>query len=403
MRSIPLAALLALAALPARAEPRQFGNVVYDLPADWSVGAEEGGTLTLLIDADDEVCPYCTVSFATGRAPTGDLASWVRGQSMTFVDEDDRGSVEVLSQPEMTAMGAMQVAMMGQRVDGDVQVLMAFDAGGPRELVAFEGWAYDEEEVARTLGYFQSDVVPFLEGLTFVSAGAESLMPEAVAGRLDGLWWGWSQGFTMGLDMMMTPTMEYRTLAFWPDGRFYDGTPPQGLAPLDPEALTAASDTAWGTYREEKGAVVLTFADGEVERLARAGDALTDESRTLSEVEPLPDGARLDGTTQDTSVVALGPVGGAVSGAAVSESSRTYRPDGTWTGSDYSGASATFSSGGDATGGFSTTDGDRPARGTYEVRGGLLVETPSDGSEPALAFVNPDGETMIGELFLETE
>ena len=52
MRPIPLAAFLALGALPAAAEPRQFGNVVYDLPPLWSQGRAGEGAQVLFFDGD---------------------------------------------------------------------------------------------------------------------------------------------------------------------------------------------------------------------------------------------------------------------------------------------------------------------------------------------------------------
>lgn len=55
-------------------------------------------------------------------------------------------------------------------------------------MVAFEGWADDEEEAAKTLAFLQSTVVPMVEGLAFVSEGAEGVLPAAVPGSLDGLW-----------------------------------------------------------------------------------------------------------------------------------------------------------------------------------------------------------------------
>ncbi len=318
------------------------------------------------------------------------------------MDEDDRESVEIVTGPDLVQSGSRTVAMPGQRVDDDIQMLFGFEAGGRFEIVGFEGWACDGEEAARTLAFLQSDAIPMVEGLTFVSKGAQGVLPAATPGSLDGLWWGWNQGFAIGLDGIMAPTVEFRSLAFWPDGRLYDGTSPAALAPLDPAAL--AADTSWGTCREVAGGVELAFADGETERLTWKGEGLADGSRTLAEVEPLPDGAALDGTVPSQSYVALGPVGGAVPGG-VASSSTTFRPDGSWEGTSMGVATGTFSdgAGGPITGGFTAGDDDRATRGAYEVRDGLLLMTPEGGGEPAtsLAFVTPGGETLIGEQVLE--
>lgn len=400
----PLLALLAaLAATPLAAERRQFGNVIYDLPPDWSQGRADEGAQALLFEGDEEACPFCALYVGAGAPAEGDLVAWLGRNALAFVEADDRGAVEVTSPPELSSTSdGRPVAIMAQRVDSDLQVLFAFLAGNRFELVAFEGWAYDDEELARTLAYLESTALPMIEGLEFASMGAEGVLPEAVPGSLDGLWWGWNQGFAMGLDMMMTPTMEFRTLAFWPDGRFYEGTPPGGLAPLDPAAL--AADTSWGTYREEGRTLRLAFADGRTEVLRADGDGWADDSRTLRPARPLKDGAPLDGTVSDFSYVALGPIGGDVSGGVTSSSETTFRPDGTWEGTQFGGAAVTFSQGGDATGGFASGD-DGASRGTYQVRDGLLVMTPEGGGAPtiSLAFVTPDGETLIGESFLDAD
>ncbi len=76
-----------LAAHPAAAERRQFGNVVYDLPPDWSQGRSDEGRQVLLFDGEDEVCPHCSLSIgpgepAQGASPSGSGASrsssWTR-------------------------------------------------------------------------------------------------------------------------------------------------------------------------------------------------------------------------------------------------------------------------------------------------------------------------------------
>ncbi len=402
MRRPLLALLAALAAQPAAAERRQFGNVVYDLPPDWSQGRSDEGSQILFFD-DDDLCPYCRLYIGQGAPARGDLAAWLGRQSLAFVEEEDRDAVEVTSPPELVSTSdGRPLAMMGQRVGSDVQVLFALLAGNRFEVVGFEGWAYDEEEIAKTLGFLQSSVLPMVEGLEFVSSGAEGVLPEAVPGSHRGLWWGWNQGFTLGLDGLMAPTMEHRTLAFWPDGRFYDGTPPRGLAPLDPAQL--AADTEWGTYRETPEGVELTFSDGETERLTRDGEGWSDGLRTLLPVTPLPDGATLDGRLASSFYVPLGPVGGAVSGGVSGSSETVLRLDGTYGATSSSAAVGSFTDGaGTTTGGFATGGEGDPTGGTYLVRDGLLIMTPSGGGAPEaeLAFITGGGETIVGDEALE--
>ena len=121
---------------------------------------------------------------------------------------------------------------------------------------------------------------------------------------MEGLWWGWRSDVTLGTDMMMKTQNSYRTVTFWPDGTFYDGTPPLGLAPPDRAALDAGRDTDWGNYVRQGDGMVLTYADGRTEKAAREGDGWTTGDYTLNRVEPLPDGTRIDGSVGMLRVVA---------------------------------------------------------------------------------------------------
>ncbi len=82
MRRLLLALLPALAAGSAAAERRQFGNVVYDLPADWSQGRSDEGCQALFFGGDEEVCPYRSLSIGAGEPAQGDLANWLRRRSL---------------------------------------------------------------------------------------------------------------------------------------------------------------------------------------------------------------------------------------------------------------------------------------------------------------------------------
>lgn len=389
------ALILALSASPVLAEPRQHGNVVYDLPPDWSQGALERGVQTLIFDGPDEACEFCYLHIGPGAPATGDLAAWLDGESRRFVDKDERESVEVIQAAEVTSTDPRALALMAQNVDNGIQVIFALEVGGRYEALAFEGWAYDEEEVARSLEFLQSDVSAWIDSFAYVSEGAEPLMPEAQPGDLSGIYYGWHQGFTMGLDMMMQMTIEHRRLVFWPDGRFYDGTPPGGLAPLDAEALAASLDPDWGTYREADGGLELTYVDGRTERLAAEGEGWRDADAVLEPVEPLPDGAPLDGTVSSVFYSGFAP-GSGIEGGISSSSSTTFRPDGTFEGESFGGAFGSFDGGG----GFSTGDEDA-AGGTYEVRDGLVVMTPAGGPPTAEIAHRVGEDILIGEQFLE--
>lgn len=402
-RPLLLAALVALPTLAA-AEPRQHGNVILDLPDDWSAGANEDGNQTFLYDGPEERCTYCYIYVGTGGPAEGAIDRWLAGQRLRFVDEDDRDAVEVLSEPEVIGTEPRQLAMTGQKVDGDIQILFAIQAGDRYEVFAFEAWGYDEEEVTRNMAFFQDEVTPLFDRFRYVSEGAAPLMPPALPGELSGLYWGWFQNLYPALDGTLQMRMEHRWLVFWPDGHFYDGTPPRGLGALDPAALRAAGDPNWGTYRAAGARLALTYVTGETELLSAEGEGWADGSRTLTRVEPLPDGAPLDGTISDFSYTGF-VQGSGVEGGVASSSSTTFHPDGTYEGESFGGAFGTFTDGGGTpTGGFSTGGDTQATGGRYKVKDGLVVMSPADGSPPTsdLAYV-VEGEILLGDQFLDAE
>jgi hypothetical protein len=382
--------LLALALLPglAAAEPRQHGDLVIDLSDEWSGGnADEAGVVSYFYDGPEERCDLCRLMIAPSQPAQGDLTQWLGTQAPIFVDEDD--TAEVTSPAEPIGDMGRPFAMMGQTVGRDIQIVMGLEADGRRTAVAFEGWAYDQEEIERTIGFLQSDIVPLMEGLTFVSEGAPPLMPEAQPGNLDGLLWGWGTTLMPGINGSLMTDISVRHIAFWPDGTFYDGTPVTGLGPLDKKAREGSAD--WGTYREIDGAIELSFVDGEVEQLVAEGDGWSDGTHTFARAEPLPDGAPVDGTLESLFVSGMGF--GESATTVASGSTTVFHADGTYEGESFgSGSSESF-----------TALSENVLGGTYEVRDGLLVLTPADGSEPRVSWVyeTTDDGIMIDDGFLE--
>jgi hypothetical protein len=243
---------------------------------------------------------------------------------------------------------------------------------------------------------FQSQIMPMFLSIGYVSDGAEPVMPPPVPGDLSGLYWGWRTDWVMGIDMLMRMEMNYRTLIFWPDGYFYDGSPPDGLRPLDPKALMAAADDRFGVYEVRSGTLHLTYATGETDELSADGEAWQDGDRQMFRVDPLADGAAIDGTISSLFFSGFTPGIGMTGGVSAS-SSYTFRPDGTYVGDSGSSASAGFDGGG----GFSTSSEDTYA-GRYEIRDGLLVMMPADGSAPSARLIFDNGtDIMVGDSILE--
>jgi hypothetical protein len=268
--------------------------------------------------------------------------------------------------------------MLGQKVDSDLQVLFAVQLFGRMELIAFEGSAYDEADLAESMQVFQRDVAPMVDAARFVSEGAEPLLPPSTPGPLNGLYWGYSTGWTMQLDGMLMLQLYHRHLTFWPDGRFYDGTPPLGTLPPDTRVLLDQGDMDWGSYRVDGPKLHLAFANGEVEELTLDDSGtLQNGDRTMHAVELLADGSRVDGSLDSFFYSGFSP-GSGISGGVSSSSLVSFNPDGTWSGDSSGGAFGNFEAGGDLTGGFATSS-DTAVSGTYEVKNGLIIRSFSDG------------------------
>jgi hypothetical protein len=376
-------ALFACLGTPLAAETRQHGNVIFDIPKGWVLGGtREDGSLILRSDLPDDECEYCVIYITPGERAKGRADTWVSGQTRRFIDADETPEVSTMVEPEIANLKGRPAAMLGQKVDSDLQILFAIQLFGRMELIGFEASAYDEADVAEGMTVFQRDVLPMIEGTRFVSDGAPPLLPPPEPGPLTGLYWGFNTGWMMQLDGTMMMELYHRHLTFWPDGMFYDGTPPLGLLPPDTADLLADGDMEWGSYTVDGFRLTLTFASGAVEELALGeGKTLQNGDRTMYAVEPLADGSRIDGSLSSMFYTGFSP-GSGISGGVSSSSLTSFNPDGTWSGDSSGGAFGNFESGGDLTGGFATSS-ENAVSGTYEVKSGLIIRSYEDG-RPAI-------------------
>jgi hypothetical protein len=380
------------------AEQRQFGNIIYTPLSGWTAGNDSDGKLVFLSDLPNDLCEYCYIHLSASQPGRGSVVMYLNREKLRFVDDDDRDVVSTVGDTSKITIAGHDGAMQALKIGSNLQVVVAVSLGDRFELFGFQGDAYDDADLNESLQVFQNQVVPFFESLTFVSAGASSVMPAPEPGELNGVWWGWSTYTTFGLDMMMRQEMDYRTLIFWPDGYFYDGTPPGGLTPIQPDVLQANADTHFGVYSAADGVLTLTFATGETETLKAENEDWVDSQKTLSEVQPLADGTALKGGISSFFYTGFTP-GSGLEGGISSSSSTEFFANGTYTGESFGGAFANF----DAGGGF-TTGNDGKSGGTYVVRGGMVISTPADGAAPtaALALQLDDENILIGDKFLET-
>lgn len=394
------AGILSLIALPAAAEPRQYGNIIYDAPRNWDAFEPRFGAATLNFNAPGGICEYCYVYFALGSAKKGKLTDFLAAQAARFVDPDDSAGLKILQAPRNAPLGTHPAAMMGVSVNGEMHILIAIELKDSFELVAFKGPAFDAADIKESTSTFQTYALNMFERLTFVSEGARPVMPAPTPGDLSGLWWGWSTSWSAQLDMAMRMEIAYRHIMFWPDGYFYDGTPPNGLNPFDAAALTVKGDANFGTYRVAGKTLALTYVTGRKVTLQRDGDGWKIGDQTLHMIDSLPDNTAIDGTISAFFYSGFIP-GSGVSGGMSSSSATTFHPDGTYDGSSFGGAFGNFDSGGELTGGFATNSGDNTHGGHYVIRDGLLIQTPNGGGQIRFSLAyRADGNIMIGDQIL---
>ena len=374
----------------------QFGNIVYRLPDGWTLGIDADGVQIIYSDLPEDLCDYCYVYISAGFPAQGSLVDFLTAHQGDFADDDEQAGISVMSPPAALTVSGQNGLMMGISVGSDFQLLVAYDLGSRYELAAFEGYGDDEAQLNEGMGVFSDQISPMFDSFQFVSAGARSLLPAPIPGTLNGLYWGTALEQSWGLDMMLTYEMVAHSYFFWPDGQFYEGTPPQGLQPPDPGALMAAGDVNFGVYRQQGATVHLTYANASTEQLQVLGSDLKYNDLTLSPTPLMPDGSRISGTISAVFYTGFTP-GAGIDGGISGSSSTTFAMDGTYSGESFGGGSGTFDMGG----GFATGSTDTTG-GTYAVRDGLIVLTPHDGSAPHGRIIVQTSEgIMIGDQFLD--
>ena len=386
-----------LAARPVAGETRQHGNVIFNVPQGWDLGATRGdGTLILLSDLPDDECEFCRIYITPGTRTSGRADTWVAGQIRRFVDEDDASKITSMVKPKLENLKGRPAAMLGQKVGSDLQILFAIQLFGRMELIGFEASAEDEAEVIEGMTVFQRDVLPMVEGARFVSEGAAALLPAPQPGDLEGVWWGTTNWWSMGLDGMMKLEIDHHWLSFYRNGTFYDGTAPSGTAAFVGAELLARGDMDWGNYRLNGDTLTLAYASGEVETYEVSDDMFQKGDRQMYQIDLLADGAKINGVVSTIFVSGFTP-GLGMSGGVTRMTDTTYLPDGTWVYGAYSGASATFENGT----GFSK-GAENSEAGRYEVKDGLVVLYAEDGSLVRSDYIFKAGATIwIGSEMLK--
>jgi hypothetical protein len=396
MPSIPKLTLLLLTActLPlcpasASAQTRQFANIVYELPKGWEPDGKTDGRLELRYDGDDDRCTNCRVMIDPGTAGSDPVREWrdaiaAPGKNMRVVGDP---------RLRQDSIGEWPVEVMLRQVDDDgrakFQAYFAIDLPGRNELIIFEGSARDDKAFNRSLAMLNEAIAPMLNGLRFISEGADAVLGPPEPGDLEGPWFGTAiRNQYNGLSGTLDLVVDRRLVTFYADGRFFYGVPPSGAGPLEFERLVASGETGIGNYAVAGDAVELRFADGDVSRMRIINDGTINAGRV--DIHPArfaPDGFRFAGVIRSAKYTAFGP---GVAGGVGSESTQVFRSDGTYTDGSFTGGFGSFDTGG----GFTTMTGQPERSGHYEVADGLITLTAPEG-DPRTTWIILEGSDSV--------
>ena len=410
-----LIGLLPAGLLPgsALAELRQHGNVVYTLPQGWSTGrSEANGTLSLWARLADDACDQCRIYIGAPQVKTGAPDKLLARNLRIFLDPDEPAP-EPLGDASLSQEGAHKVAMQALKSGDDMQILLAVEIADRTQFFGFEADSRDEAKLAASLEIFARDVVPMITSARYLTEGAAPVLGAPEPGGVTGVWQGTGTRWSLGLDMMMKMDLISEQFVFWADGTFYDGTPPGGIAPFDRKAALRRGDMSWGNYRVQRGKVLFSYADGDIDERDLAGADIEggfdcSEGATCYRVKPMPDGTKINGRIENFTYSGFSP-GSTVSGGVHFASTLYFSPDGRWSYDSSSGASASFTDGsggygsGEITGGYASSNS-RSQSGRYRVENGTVIRSFEDGSPDVveMIFLDAAGNVMIGGDYLKT-
>lgn len=373
-----------MVALPAQAqETKQYGGVTYPT-AGWSPASFE--TYSAL-NAPDHLGRYLVFPSEATSAP---LADWLDETAERFYDAEwfQAESKETADFPAVQGLPTAVWMMSARPKSGGrsrIVIWVGVRTGGRNYAVGLEG---SEDNLMGKVGGFTQ----WLDALRFEGDGTAGLAP--TPGPLHGVYSG------LRLVYGLQPYYDLGFYTFSRDGWVYDGAPLDASADrFDFRAAAASAPRETGTYRVEGREIVLTFADGDQERLSfeptADGGFEIDRSNFYLRAPPA-DGAVLDGRYRYGSYsTADNTASGGPLVASSFERDYAFTRDGRFQTSAalFASASAT----GYAT---SASGGEGTVTGRYAVRDGALVLTADDGTVSRKGVVQLDnGLVIAGEVY----
>ena len=394
MRWIALILLLVTSPASALAETRQFGNIVFTMPSGWLGGKVESTTKILLPRSRVADCTGCRIYLGKGSLKHENLETFLLGQIHGLHNGDDRSKIKMKTKPASFQAGSHEALFVTWSfAEREIFLGLAIELSSRYEFTAFRARSDGSDVTKKMNRYFE----PFVASLKFVSEGEPALLPEARPGSLAGVYRGYQLGVSVGAGGAGTLSQQYKTLVFWRDGHFYEGTPPNGLAPLDTKELLEAYDSAFGVYREQESQIVLTFSDGRKQSMSPLSDGRWQlDEREMLPVEPVEDNSRFDSRL---SAMTFGGFtsGSGIDGGTLAALDIQLFDDGT-----YSVNSMLSTGGGFSGGGGFAAGGRERAEGTYQVKDGLIRFIAQDGKQlPPKLIYRHRAKIFIGSMELK--
>jgi hypothetical protein len=363
------------------AEPRRFGNVIFQLPAGWDTWVHNEGEADVPVarlQNDDDDADDPDVLIALGEPFSGDTAAlqaWAAKRLNDYCDADER--FEPAGWKAMHNPTGARILIGGGRIvdagDGDLEELVVaavFRAGDRAELIFVRLPRREAEVQAARASTLLSGHV---ESLAFVSLGAKPLLGAPTPGPYEGLWWGSRLDLVPEIGGGLSTRMSHATYTFRRDGTFYDGIPPGGIHDFDPAALAMTHTQDVGHYHVVGDIVQLRYASGETDELdITDSGGLQDGGRLMFRVRVPPDGFRFAGARYTVRYTPLAAGIGESAGVSSSSTMRFAR-DGTF------GRRAFTSVTGHHEHVSYHTQSDSADSGTYHLRGGELTLRFGDG------------------------
>ncbi len=367
-------------------ELRQWGNVVFPLDPQWEVAILNGVCVVRpkkWIDLEDylEIRILDSAEFAGTPEQLQALAA--QQVQHDFKTKSDRHplSIELMKWTNLTQRTGPMMWMSGgvaKRENGDVSeiAVLAVMLGGRRaDLIV--GICEKPETSRQHIEAFTK----FVGSLQQVSITAKPLLGDPIQGPLDGVYWGTYTRWTMGLDGMMALDVAHKRYTFFPEGRFYEDIPPEGVTDFDFAKLQPKHGDEVGNYYLANDKIHLRFADGHSDEMDYSKPPMISHGEAqLFKTEIPPDGFRFEGSRFWIFYSGFTP--GVIQGGVSASNLTTFKKDGTYTIEASSSAAGSFPDGaGGTTGGFVVGSKNDANTGHYEVRGGRVFMTAKDGSK----------------------